>query len=297
MSLTPRRTGLLALLLGALLFSTKAVMIKLAYRYDVSSISFLGLRMLFSLPFFLAVPFFTRNKRRHLSPLPLRPRLTIMLLGCFGYYLASYTDFLGLQYVSAGMERVILFTYPTMVLLLQRLIFKTPIRRVQWVATVLCYLGIGIAFSGSDWSAGSNFGLGAALVLLSAFLYSFYVIGSGKLAPEVGNVRFTSTALVTAAACVSVHVLVSGEPLLGFPDRVYLYAIITAIFCTVIPSYLVTAGIQRLGAGDAAIVGAIGPVGTIVLEYLVLQERMNVLQGAGAVLIIAGVVLIGRSKT
>lgn len=294
--LSNRNIGLLCLLTGAVLFSCKGVIIKLAYRYDVSSISLLGLRMLFALPLFLLIGYLRRGDRATRAPMSVRDAATILVIGIFGYYLASYTDFLGLQYVSAGMERVILFTYPTMVLALQWLVFGTRILPVQWVATGVCYLGIIVAFSGSDLSIDSDFLPGAALILLSALLYSTYVVGSGHLAPRLGNVRFTSMALVTASVAVISHALIVGAPLLGLPSAVYAYMGGMAIFCTVIPSYLVTEGIKRLGAGDAAIVMAVGPVSTIVLEYVVLHEYLNVWQAFGAALIIGGVVIIGRSK-
>ncbi|MBB4077880.1 drug/metabolite transporter (DMT)-like permease [Lewinella aquimaris] len=291
-----RTVGILCLLLGAVLFSSKGVIIKLAYEYGVSSISLLGLRMIFSLPLFLLIGYVRGGKKAGRASISTGDFIIIISLGVMGYYLASYTDFLGLRYLSAGMERVILFTYPTMVLIIQRLVFGTPIRPVQWVATGICYLGIVIAFSGSDLTAGGDFLQGAALIFLSALLYSTYIIGSGRLAPKLGNVRFTSIALITASVAVILHVLLSSEPLLGLPPMVYAYAGVMAVFCTVIPSYLVTEGVRRLGAGDAAIIGAVGPVATIVLEYFALHEHMNGLQGLGAVFIIAGVVIIGRSK-
>ncbi|CAH1000372.1 hypothetical protein LEM8419_01525 [Neolewinella maritima] len=291
-----RRIGLMCLLLGAVLFSSKGILIKLAYRYEVSSISLLGLRMIFSLPLFLLIGYFRSGAKASRAPMTLADVGTILSLGILGYYLASYTDFLGLRYLSAGMERVILFTYPTLVLLIQRVVFGTPIRRVQWIATGICYLGIAVAFSGSDLRIGSGFATGAGFVFLSALLYSTYIIGSGRLAPRLGNVRFTSLALITASVSVIIHVMLASDPLLGLPMPVYVYGAVMAVFCTVIPSYLVTEGVRRLGAGDAAIIGAVGPVATIVLEYVVLQEHMNVLQGIGAALIICGVVIIGRSK-
>ena len=284
------------MLLGAILFSAKAVVIKLAYRYDVDSISLLGLRMGFALPLFLLIGYFRRERSATAGSLRTTDMLTVATLGLFGYYLASYLDFQGLQYLSAGMERLILFVYPTMVILLQRAIFNTPIKPVQWLATAICYAGIAVAFSGSDFNFGSNFSLGAALVLLSACLFSFYVIGSGRLAQRVGTVRFTTIALVSAAMAVLLHLLLSGGSLLGFPTMVYVYGVILAVFCTVIPSYLYTEGVRRIGANDAAILGAIGPVATIVLEYFVLHEALNLVQGLGAVLVITGVVIIGRSK-
>lgn len=292
-----RQIGVGLLLLGAGLFSCKAVVIKLTYQaYPIPSISLLGLRMAFSLPLFLLIGIFRRERSATHGRLRPQDVLWVILLGVFGYYLASYTDFLGLKYLTAGMERLILFIYPTLVLVLQRLIFGTPIKRVQWVATGVCYLGITVAFSGSDLSLGSNFVLGAGLIFFSAFLYSVYVIGSGRLAPRLGTVRFTSLALVTAGVAVLIHVYLSGNTLLGYPPLIYAYGLTLSVFCTVIPSYMVTEGVRRIGANDAAILGAVGPVATIVLEYFVLGETLSMEQGLGAALVITGVVMIGRSK-
>ena len=220
----------------------------------------------------------------------------IITVGIMGYYLASYTDFLGLQYLSAGMERLVLFIYPTLVLLIQWMAFGTKIKRVQWMATGICYAGIALAFSGSDFFVGNQFSLGAGLVFMSALLYSFYVIGSGRLTPRLGSVRFTSVALIAASMAVLSHVFAAGNTLLGLPWGLYGYGLTLAIFCTVIPGYMITEGIRRIGASNAAILGAIGPVATIVLEYFVLDEYLNLVQGLGALLVISGVVLIGRSK-
>lgn len=292
-----RQIGITLLLLGAVLFSGKAIVIKLAYTdYAVSSISLLGLRMAFALPFFLVIGAVRRKRTGGQQRLSAKDLAVIIALGVFGYYLASYTDFLGLRYLSAGMERLILFVYPTMVLLLQRIIFKTPIKPVQWVATVVCYAGIGLAFSGSDFSVGNKFALGAALVFTSALTYSFFVIGSGYFSTKIGSVRFTSVALVAASVGVLTHVWVSGNTLFGFAPGLYAYGLTLAVFCTVLPTYMVTEGIRRIGAGDAAILGATGPVATIALEYLLLGEHLNEVQAAGAASVIVGVVLIGRSK-
>ena len=292
-----RNIGLLLTLLGAIFFSTKAIVIKLAYQdYDAPSIVLLGLRMAFALPFFLGIGYWQRRSKGEQRAFTRREVAIVIVLGVVGYYLASYTDFLGLQFLSAGIERLILFSYPTMVLLIQRLAFGTPIKPVQWVATVICYAGIGLAFSGSDFTVGDNFTIGAGLILLSALLYSFYVIGSGRLTPVVGSVRFTSVALVAAGVAVLLHVMVSGHTLLGLPWGLYVYGLVLAILCTVIPGYMVTEGIRRIGANDAAILGAVGPVATIVLEYFVLGEYLNIVQALGAVLVITGVILIGRSK-
>ena len=292
-----RLIGLLLTLGGAVMFSCKAIVIKLSYLdYGVSSIVLLGLRMGFALPFFLTIGYLKRGKTGNQQSVSPRAFGVIMLLGICGYYLASYSDFIGLQYLSAGMERLVLFSYPTMVLLIQRMAFKIPIKPVQWVATIICYVGIGLAFSGSDFSLGDKFSLGAGLVFLSALLYSFYVIGSGKLTPVIGSIRYTSLAMLAACAVVLLHVLISGNTLLGLPWGLYGYGIMLGVFCTVIPGYMVTEGIRRIGASDAAILGAVGPVATIVLEFFILGEYLNLVQALGAGLVIFGVVIIGRGK-
>lgn len=284
------------MLLGAILFATKAIFIKLAYAYEVSSISLLGLRMAFSLPFFLAIGFFSGRQERKRPALSWQDRAIIIALGLCGYYLASYMDFLGLQYLSAGMERLILFVYPTIVLLIGWVIFGQKILKIQWVATGITYVGLAISFSTSDFSAGSNFMRGAVLIFGSAVTYAIFLVGSGQLAPRLGSVRFTSAAMTVAAFGVLCHAFVVQAPLLTLAAPVYYYAFAIAIIATVIPSYLFTEGIKRIGAGDGAILGAVGPVATIVLEYLVLKETLDGVQWIGAVLVIIGVVIIGRNK-
>jgi drug/metabolite transporter (DMT)-like permease len=292
-----RKIGLLLTLAGSVLFSCKAIVIKLAYQdFEVESIVLLGLRMAFSLPFFLGIGFYKRARTGEQQAMEPKDVFLIMTIGIMGYYLASYTDVLGLQYLRAGMERLVLYIYPTLVLLIQWLAFGTGIKKVQWVATGICYAGIALAFSGSDFYVGNQFSLGAGLVFMSALLYSFYVIGSGRLTPNLGSVRFTSVALIAASVAVLFHVFAAGHTLLGLPWGLYGYGLLLAIFCTVIPGYMVTEGIRRIGASNAAILGAIGPVATIVLEYFVLGEHLNLVQGLGALLVIVGVVLIGRSK-
>ena len=217
-------------------------------------------------------------------------------MGLCGYYLASYTDFLGLRYLSAGMERLILFTYPTLVLLMGWVLFGRRISRQQAYATLLAYLGIIVAFSTADWSGGSNFGLGASLVFFSALSYGAFVIGSGVWAPILGSIRFNSLAMTAAASGVILQVFLQGAPIFGLAWPVYAYGIAMGFFATVLPSYMMTEGIKQIGPGSAAIMSSIGPVATIVLEYLCLGEVMDAAQWIGGALIITGVVVIGRSK-
>lgn len=291
-----RLTGILLMLLGAIMFATKAIFIKLAYQYEVSSISLLALRMGFSLPFFLAIGFWQMRRNKQQRQLSGKEIGGIMLFGVIGYYMASYLDFLGLQYLSAGMERLILFIYPTLVLILGWIVLGRKVRRIQWVATIITYIGMAVALSTADLSIGNNFVLGALLVFGSALTYSAYVLFSGEVAPKIGSVRFTSLAMIAAAITVLLHAFLSGAQIIGLDTIVYIYGFAIAIIATVIPSYLVTEGIKRIGAGDAAILGAVGPLATIVLEYLVLKESLDAMQWAGALLIILGVIVIGRSK-
>ena len=293
----PDRTrGVVLTLIGAALFSTKAVFIKLAYVYEVAPIELLGLRMAISLPFFLAVGAVHMRRIKPDVDMDARAVLLAVLIGLVGYYVASFTDFAGLRYVSAGMERIILFIYPTMVLIAQRVFFGTRTTTMQWVATALSYAGIVLAFSQGDTSAGSRFYRGAALVLVSAATYSVYVIGSGRMTPRYGTIRFTTVAMVAAAIGVLAHVYLSGHSLAGLATPVYGWSVVIAIVCTVIPTYLVADGIKHAGAGDAAIIGAIGPVVTIGLEYYALPDRLTPLQLVGGAMVVAGVVLAARSK-
>ncbi len=291
-----RQIGIYLTLAGAVLFSMKAVFVKLAYAYAVAPISLLGLRMAFSLPFFVGIGLYQIRSRPSVRPMGARAIVTTGLIGLLGYYLASYTDFLGLRYISAGMERIILFVYPTLVLIGQRVLFGTATSRTQWLATGLSYLGIVVAFSEGDLSAGSELWIGGALVFVSAVAYAGYVIGSGRMTPRYGTIRFTTLAMVFAGVGVLTQVALSGQPLLGLPTPVYGWAIVIAIVCTVLPTYLVADGIKRAGAGDAAIIGAVGPVCTIALEYWLLPDRLTLLQMLGGGLVVLGVVLAARAK-
>ncbi|MCB0558910.1 MAG: DMT family transporter [Lewinellaceae bacterium] len=284
---------------GAILFSTKAVIVKLAYRYEVDSISLLALRMLFSLPFFLLVASLSgRQKKYRGHPLSRKDGLQILFLGVVGYYLASLLDFLGLQYVTASLERLILFVYPTLVLLIGATVFREPVTRRQLGALVLTYLGISIAFSeGFLLSGDQHFVLGAGLIFFGAMAYAVYIVGSGRLLPRIGTLRFTSLAMTAAAVAVLAHHGIAYHwQLFGFPPQVYGLALLMALIATVIPSFLISEGIRNIGSGNASIIGSIGPISTIVLAYFFLGEQLGWLQWIGTVLVIGGVLVITIGK-
>lgn len=297
-----RRDQLLAAALvfsGALCFSAKAVFVKLAYRYGVDSISLLTLRMLFSLPLFLVLAGWAqRRKQSKFSPPTPKEWVYVVLLGILGYYLASMFDFLGLKYIGASLERLILFVYPTLVVILSAIFLKKTIQQDQYVALALTYFGVALAFIGGiKWSENENFLLGGGLIFLSAFIYACYLIGSGSLLPKLGTLRFTSYAMT--AACFGVllhHGLIYRWKLFHFAPEVYKLSGLMAVFSTVLPAFMISEGIRLVGAGNAAIIGSVGPISTIVLAYIFLGERLTGWQWVGAALVISGVLWISLRK-
>ncbi|WP_333818650.1 DMT family transporter [Ohtaekwangia sp.] len=290
--------GVIIGLAGAICFSTKAIFVKLAYRDTaIDAVTLLALRMLFSLPFFV-VSATIESRRDTNTRFTTKQWIGVAAVGLLGYYISSLLDFLGLQYISAGMERLVLFVYPTLVLLMSAVFFKQKIARYQWIALIITYAGLAIAFiSEVDWSENhnTNFYVGALLIFLCAITYALYIVGSGRLIPIVGATKFNSYAMTFASAGVLIHYALAGHTsVFNLPPLVYLYSFMMAIIGTVVPSYLVTEGIKRIGSDNAAIVGSIGPMSTILQAYVFLQEPISVMQMAGTVLILVGILLIGR---
>ena len=285
------------MLLGAVLFSTKAVMVKLALPYGIDAISLLLLRMLFALPIYVAIAVWLhRRSTNRVDRPPVAAHLPqLIALGMVGYYLASYFDFTGLEFIPASLERVILYLYPTIVLLISALYLKKPVTLHQWVAIALCYVGVWIAIRfGVQTSVPKNYWWGVGLIFLSATTYAIYLVGSGELIPKLGVWVFTCYAMIVSSICVCAHFLLTVEPstLLDYPWQVYVYGIAMAIFATVIPSFLISAGIKRIGASNAAIIGGIGPISTIVLASIFLNETFSTAQIIGTAFVIAGVIYI-----
>jgi drug/metabolite transporter (DMT)-like permease len=288
--------GFIFALSGAILFSTKAILVKLAFKEtNIDAISLLALRMLFSLPFYL-VAAWIGNRKATLTPLSKKQIVWIIVLGIFGYYLSSLFDFIGLQYVSAGLERLILFLYPTFAVLLNTFIFKTALKKLQIIALALSYIGIGIAYFAemqTDFNT-PGFYYGSWMIFLCAITYSFYLVGTGRLVQAAGATRYTAYAMLAASTGVFIHFACTRSVSnIQFTTTLIYYAIALALIATVIPSFLMSLGMKRIGSNNVSIITSIGPVSTIIQAYFFLGEKILFLQIAGTILVIAGVVLIG----
>lgn len=285
--------GVALVLAGSIFSSSKAVIIKLAYQHGIDATSLLTLRMLIALPFFLGLAFWSWQ-RTTVRPTA-KEWASLAVVGCLGYYLASLFDFIGLEYITAGLERLIVFAYPTLVVLLGWVIWKRKISAVQWLALLLTYSGILLALTGDVvipeprilWT-------GAFWVFLCALAYALHLLGSEWMLPRLGVMLFSSLAMLFAAAGVLLHALLQAKPvvLTGWPVELYQLATLLTVITTILPPYLMSAGIQRMGAGNAAILGSIGPVSTLVLAWWFLGERLSGVQLAGAAIVLLGVGLV-----
>ncbi len=287
--------GFLIAFIGALLFSTKAIIVKKAFAdVHVDALTLLAIRMLFSLPFYLIAAFVIRRKNPGIRMTRRQWAITVAL-GLFGYYLSSLFDFIGLQYISAGLERLILFLYPSFAVLINAILFKQPIRRNEAFALVLTYLGIGIAYYGELRLDTSNphFFLGSFLVFLCSITYSVYIVGSGRMIPEIGASKFTSYALLSSTAGVFVHYAIKGDyHTLQASADLWWYGILLALVATVIPTFMLSAALKKTGSNNVAIISSIGPVSTILQAHYFLGEEIFALQIVGTLLVLAGVLLL-----
>jgi drug/metabolite transporter (DMT)-like permease len=279
-------------LLGAVFFSTKAIFVKLAFKETgVDAITLLSLRMLFSLPFYLVAAWLWAKKEA-IKPLTKRDWFYVCLLGIFGYHLSSLFDFIGLQYVSAGLERLILFLYPTFSVLINTYFLN----RTQIMALVLTYLGIGIAYFGELKIDNSNpeFYFGSMMIFLCAVTYSFYLVGTGRMVAKVGATRYTAYAMLSATAGIFLQFLMtrnlSSVPL---TPTLFWYALVLALVATVLPSFMMSNGMKKIGSNNVSIITSIGPVSTIIQAHFFLGESILPTQVFGTILVIIGVLLIG----
>ncbi len=289
-------TGIALVLVSAVLFSTKSIFIKLAYQEDVLPIALLALRMVSALPFFLVMVVLAERHKDRVT-LHRRDWGALILLGFGGYYLASLLDFLGLQYISAGLERLVLFLYPTMTVLLTAFVLKQRVSKLTWLAIAVSYVGMALVVWDDMHHPSEHLALGMLLVFGSALSYAIYLVGSGEMIQRIGATRFTGIALSISCLCCLLHFLLSAPvSALYVSPRVWILGLILGVVCTVIPATLLTNGIRRIGASQAALIGAVGPVATLYLGYVVLGETLSWLQGLGTVFVLAGVLLVTLRK-
>jgi drug/metabolite transporter (DMT)-like permease len=287
-----RAVGVAMALTGVACFSLRPILIKLAYAYVVDPVTLLALRMLFSLPFFLAAAAWAgRGEQR--VPVARRDAAAIVFLGFIGYYFASFVDFLGLQYISAGLGRLILFLYPTVVVLLSLAFLRKRPSGRELVALALTYSGIALVMWRAVGGSNTNLPLGAALVFASAVGYAVYLVAGSQVVRRVGSLRFTAYAMTVASGfCIAQFLLLRPLSALDMPRQVYGLAVAMALVSTVLPVFVTSEALRRIGANHVALVGALGPVTTIFFGWIGLDEHMTPIQLAGAALVLSGVLLV-----
>jgi drug/metabolite transporter (DMT)-like permease len=292
--------GSLMVLVAAIALSSKAIIVKLAYVYSVDASTLIALRMAFSAPFFIGLAFWA-----HISPATLKiskhDGWMMALFGALGGYGPMLLDFAGLAYVTAGLERVILFLYPAIVIMFSAILFKHRIGKREWFALVITYIGVALAV-GHDLSlakSGSADTLfGAALVLASSITYAAYLVYSGWAIPRIGSTSFTAYTMLAAAAASGVHYASTSHSasILHLPAQVYWLSLLMAVIATVLPAILLNAGIHRIGSNKSSLVSSIGPVSTILLAYVFLGEHITWLQLSGTGLVLIGVLAISMAR-
>ncbi|MGV8899059.1 MAG: DMT family transporter [Burkholderiaceae bacterium] len=287
--------GLAIAVTGAVLFSGKAIVAKLIYLYPVDAMTLLAFRMLFSMPVFVGVAIWQGWSA---APLSNPDRIRIVVLGSVGYYLASFLDFLGLQHISAGLERLILFLTPTFVLLLSVFLFKRHISRFEWGALAVSYMGTVFVFIHDVSSGGNNVWLGGAFVLGSAVSYALYLIFCGELLQRVGTLRLVAYAMcVSSVICIGQFLLLRPFSMLLQPLPVYGLSVVNALFCTVLPVFMTMIAVSRIGAGATSLAGMVGPISTLFLAAIILDEPVTGIQLTGTALVLSGMYVLSMKKT
>lgn len=294
----PDRLGVTLAILAAFGFSFKAILIKLAYAVPmaapVAPVTLLSLRMILSLPVFAWVAV---RSSQSAPALTRRDWGVLAVLGLLGYYGASLFDFLGLQYITAGLERLILFTYPTLTILIGVLFMGKPLQRTELYSLLLSYAGIGLAFAHDLEFSGDtrNVVIGGLFVFASSLTYALYLSGSAPMIKRLGAMRFTALVMIVSTVAAQTHFVVS-QPMAAYllPLRMYAYVVAIVAFSTILPMFMQSASIARIGPARSVLIGTIGPVLTIFFGWWILDEPMSAAQMAGTGLVLVGVFLASR---
>jgi drug/metabolite transporter (DMT)-like permease len=284
--------GFVFAMLGAVAFSGKAIIVKLAYRHGVDAVTLIMYRMLFALPMFLMLSWWAGRGK---APLTRRDWLAVTGLGFSGYYLASFLDFAGLQYITASLERLILYLNPTLVLFLGVLLFKQKVTKRQLISLAVSYCGVLLVFGHEVTLAGSHVALGAALVFGSMVSYALYLVYSGEEVKRLGALRLTGIATsIACVLCIAQFFLLRPVSAMAVAPEVIWLSVLNAVLCTFCPVLLVMLAIERIGASMATQVGMFGPMSTILMGVLILGEPFTAWIAAGTVLVLAGIWLLAK---
>jgi drug/metabolite transporter (DMT)-like permease len=284
--------GIAFALAGTVSFAFRPILIKLGYSmHPVSATTLLFLRMTLSLPFFLAMAWWMRGG----SPIERRDWWGIVGLGFLGYYLASLLDFIGLQYVSAGVGRLIMFLYPTLVIILSAAFLKKNPTARELAALAITYTGIALVLSSQIAAAPESrlFVFGALLIFSSAMCYAVYLVTGSQLVKRVGSMRFTAYTMIVSTIPAMIQFAVLEAPAaLQLPTQLWWVAVVLAVACTALPVLLVAEALKRIGANHFALIGALGPVTTVLADFALLDGALSAVQIVGAALVISGVLLV-----
>jgi drug/metabolite transporter (DMT)-like permease len=292
---TGMAAGLALAVTGAITFSGKAIIVKLAYRYGVDAVTVIMLRMLFALPIFAAMAWWASRGK---APLSARDWMGVVGLGFCGYYLSSFLDFAGLKYITASLERLILYLNPTFVMLLAWLVYGKRFARMQLAGMALSYCGVMLVFAHEVLLAGQQTAIGAARIFASAVSYAVYLVYSGQLVKRLGSLRLVGLATSVACLfCIAQYVLLRpiGSAFEVAPPVIWL-SVLNATLCTAVPVLLVMMAIERIGPALSAQSGMVGPLATIMMGVLVLGEPFTAWIAAGTVLVIAGIFVFSRAS-
>lgn len=283
--------GISLAVVGVLCFSLRPILIKLAYQYMQDPVTLLALRMAFSAPFFVVAAVWS-GYRSLATPLKRRDLWQVVLLGLLSYYAASFLDFLALQYINAGLGRLVLFLYPTIVVMLSAMFLRRPMTGRELIALLLTYAGLALVLlksldSSRDVMIGAGFAMG------SSICYAIYLVAGSQVVARVGSLRFSAYAMVAATiACLTQFFALRPLHALEVPAPVLGYAAAMALVSTVVPVFVTAEALKRIGANPVAIVGALGPVSTIALGWFGLEEKMTLVQMAGVALVLTGVLAV-----
>jgi drug/metabolite transporter (DMT)-like permease len=287
-------SGLLLAAVGSIAFSGKAIIVKLAYRYGVDAVTLIMLRMLFAMPIFAIMAWWSSRGK---PPLTRSDWVGVVGLGVTGYYLASFLDFAGLAYISASLERLILYLNPTLVMLLGLVLYQRGVKTVQIIGMAISYSGVALVFGHEITLLGADAAWGALLVFLSAVSYAVYLVYSGEMVKRLGALRLVGLATTVACLCCLLQfVLLRPLSAAVVAPQVIWLSVLNATLCTAVPVLLVMMAIERVGPSLVAQTGMIGPIATILMGVLILGEPFTAWVAAGSVLVIAGIYVFTRSR-